>query len=994
MAARAIADREEAVAKLEGEKASLEKLLAVREKEQAQEASELQTSMIETMEAVEMEKQRHHSTRMEALARLAKLEVTNAELAKSLAREQWNLDLQVDQVAQLREEVDLKTFTQDKYKRKIAKMQKTSPPLVDEIESLRRFKMEEEMIDAEYALTCDRIVNLKDKARKIEENIELTKRRMVHPTEVEIELKKRLDQLTDRLIQKQMQVESLSSEKAALLFRIEAVSRSLDNNGSSLASSSSSSKIDIEAGTWQESHSPRLRDRIRNGQRQLGSAIRQLDSIFSAGHIFLRRNPKALVWALVYLVCLHIWVLYILTSHPTISEARPGATFSLESLNKTAYGYNGNTTTNNNNNNDEDKSGHETVTTAMEISAAMSVAHKVSAPPAQSTASKMKVRVKETFFPDDPFRGFKGKPLKTKWLMAVQYLFPILEWGISYAKLASLPPIIGLYSSFVPPMVYAVLGSSRDLAVGPVSIASLIMGSMLRQAVSPAADPLLFLQLAFTSTFFAGLVQASLGILRLGFIIDFLSKATLVGFMAGAAIIVSLQQLKALLGIVHFTTEMGLVPVMASVVRHTNELSWQTILMGACFLVLLLTARHVRNSVEPLKITLTFTLQEQSVQSMKWPKLFWISACAPLACVIVSTLLVFLFKAQKHGISIIGQLKCGLNRPSWDKLLFDPTYLGLTVKTGLVTGIISLTEGVAVGRTFASLKDYQVDGNKEMMAIGLMNIVGSCTSCYVTTGAFSRSAVNHNAGCKTAMSNVIMALTVMVTLLFLMPLFVYTPNVVLGAIIIAAVIGLIDLPAVYNIWKMDKMDFLVCVCAFAGVIFISVQEGLAIAVGISIFRVLLQITRPKMMIQGNIKGTDIYRNLLQYKEAQRVPGFLILTVEAPINFANTNYLNERVKRWIEEESSAGNKQSELHFVILDLSAVPAIDTSGISFLIDLKKSTEKRGLELILVNPTGEVMEKIQRVNDAHGHFKSDSLYLTTGEAVASLSVFSKMTAP
>uniref|UniRef100_J3M243 STAS domain-containing protein n=1 Tax=Oryza brachyantha TaxID=4533 RepID=J3M243_ORYBR len=651
-----------------------------------------------------------------------------------------------------------------------------------------------------------------------------------------------------------------------------------------------------------------------------------------------------------------------------------------------AYGYNGS----------GNESGGEVAVTEI---AAMAVQHKVSPPPAQSTASKMKARVKETFFPDDPFRGFKGQPLRVKWLMAVQYLFPILDWvpsysfslfksdlvagltiaslaipqGISYAKLASLPPIIGLYSSFVPPMVYAVLGSSRDLAVGPVSIASLVMGSMLRQAVSPDQEPILYLQLAFTSTFFAGLVQASLGILRLGFIIDFLSKATLVGFMAGAAIIVSLQQLKALLGIVHFTTEMGLVPVMASVIHHTKEWSWQTILMAVCFLVLLLTARHV---------------------SMKWPKLFWVSACAPLACVIISTLLVFLFKAQKHGISIIGQLKCGLNRPSWDKLLFDPAYLGLTVKTGLVTGIISLTEGVAVGRTFASLKDYQVDGNKEMMAIGLMNIVGSCTSCYVTTGAFSRSAVNHNAGCKTAMSNVIMALTVMVTLLFLMPLFVYTPNVVLGAIIIAAVIGLIDLPAVYHIWKMDKMDFLVCVCAFAGVIFISVQEGLAIAVGISIFRVLLQITRPKMMIQGNIKGTDIYRNIHQYKDAQRVPGFLILTVEAPINFANTNYLNERMKRWIEEESSAGNKQTDLHFVVLDLSAVPAIDTSGISFLIDLKKSTEKRGLELILVNPTGEVMEKIQRVNDAHGHFKSDSLYLTTGEAVASLSAYSKMTTP
>ncbi|KAM3371005.1 hypothetical protein ACQJBY_018389 [Aegilops geniculata] len=605
------------------------------------------------------------------------------------------------------------------------------------------------------------------------------------------------------------------------------------------------------------------------------------------------------------------------------------------------------------------------------------VVHKVAAQPAQSTASKMKGKVKETFFPDDPFRSFKGQPLRAQWVMAARYLFPVLEWlpgyslslfksdlvagltiaslaipqGISYAKLANLPPIIGLYSSFVPPLVYAVLGSSRDLAVGPVSIASLIMGSMLRQAVSPSAEPMLFLQLAFTSTFFAGLVQASLGILRLGFIIDFLSKATLVGFMAGAAIIVSLQQLKALLGIVHFTTQMGIVPVMASVFQHTNE-------------------------------------------SIRWPRFFWISACAPLASVIVSTLLVFLFKAQNHGISIIGSLKCGLNRPSWDKLLFDPTYLGLTMKTGLVTGIISLTEGVAVGRTFASLKDYQVDGNKEMMAIGLMNIVGSCTSCYVTTGAFSRSAVNHNAGCKTAMSNVVMALTVMVTLLFLMPLFVYTPNVVLGAIIIAAVIGLIDLPAAYNIWKMDKMDFLVCLCAFAGVIFISVQEGLAIAVGISIFRVLMQITRPRMMIQGNIKGTDIYRNLHQYKEAQRVPGFLILTVEAPINFANTNYLNERTKRWIEDESSSGNKQTELRVVILDLSAVPAIDTSGIAFLIDLKKSTEKRGLELLLVNPTGEVMEKIQRANDAHNHFRPGCLYLTTGEAIASLSGFAKMATP
>ncbi|KAJ4709751.1 Sulfate transporter 3.3 like [Melia azedarach] len=619
--------------------------------------------------------------------------------------------------------------------------------------------------------------------------------------------------------------------------------------------------------------------------------------------------------------------------------------------------------------------------------------HKVVPPPRKSTIQKLKTRMKETFFPDDPLRQFKGQPLRKKWILAAQYIFPILEWGpnyslklfksdvisgltiaslaipqgISYAKLASLPPIVGLYSSFVPPLVYAVLGSSRDLAVGPVSIASLILGSMLRQEVSPTQDPVLFLQLAFTATFFAGLFQASLGFLRLGFIIDFLSKATLIGFMAGAAIIVSLQQLKSLLGITHFTKQMGLVPVMSSVFHNTKEWSWQTILMGFCFLVFLLLTRHV---------------------GMKRPKLFWVSAGAPLASVIISTLLVFAFKAQHHGISVIGKLEEGLNPPSWNMLKFHGSHMGLVMKTGLITGIISLTEGIAVGRTFAALKNYQVDGNKEMIAIGLMNMVGSSTSCYITTGAFSRSAVNHNAGAKTAVSNVIMSVTVMVTLLFLMPLFQYTPNVVLGAIIVTAVVGLIDIPAAYQIWKVDKFDFLVLLCAFVGVIFISVQDGLAIAVGISIFKILLQITRPKTVMLGNIPGTDIYRDLHHYKDTMKIPGFLILSVEAPINFANTTYLNERISRWIEEYESEEDlkKQSSLRYVILEMSAVSAIDTSGVAFFKDLKKAMEKKDVELVLVNPLAEVLEKLQR-SDVNGDLRRpDSLYLTVGEAVASLS--------
>ncbi|PWA87397.1 SLC26A/SulP transporter [Artemisia annua] len=398
--------------------------------------------------------------------------------------------------------------------------------------------------------------------------------------------------------------------------------------------------------------------------------------------------------------------------------------------------------------------------------------------------------------------------------------------------------------------------------------------------------------------------------------------------------------------------------------------SWQTILMGSSFLIFLLVTRHI---------------------SIKKPKLFWVSAGAPLLSVILSTLIIFVFKAQKHGISVIGKLEQGLNPPSWNMLHFHGSHIGLVLKTGLITGIISLTEGIAVGRTFAAIKNYQVDGNKEMIAIGVMNVVGSTTSCYITTGAFSRSAVNHNAGAKTAVSNIVMAVTVMVTLLFLMPLFRYTPNLVLGAIIVTAVVGLIDLPAAYQIWKVDKFDFVVMLCAFFGVIFISVQEGLALAVGISIFKMVLQMTRPKTVVLGNIPGTDIFRNKHQYKDAVSIPGFLILSIQAPINFANSNYLNDRIMRWIldYEDEEDTKSHSSLRYVLLDLAAVSAIDTNGVTFFQELRRVLEKKGVELVLVNPVGEVMEKLQNAGGTDNLLQPNMLYLTVGEAVSSL--FSSM---
>ncbi|CAJ1955192.1 unnamed protein product [Sphenostylis stenocarpa] len=618
--------------------------------------------------------------------------------------------------------------------------------------------------------------------------------------------------------------------------------------------------------------------------------------------------------------------------------------------------------------------------------------HAVQLPPQRTTLHKLRHRVSEIFFPDDPLYRFKNQTCFKKFILALQYFFPIFQWapnynltllrsdlisgltiaslaipqGISYAKLANLPPIIGLYSSFVPPLIYSLLGSSRHLGVGPVSIASLVMGSMLSEKISYRQDPILYLGMAFTATFFAGVFQASLGILRLGFVIDFLSKATLVGFTGGAAIIVSLQQLKGLLGIVHFTSKMQIVPVMISVFNQRHEWSWQTILLGFGFLAFLMTTRHI---------------------SLRKPKLFWVSAAAPLTSVILSTILVFLLKNKTHQISIIGHLPKGVNPPSSNMLFFNGPYLALAIKTGIITGILSLTEGIAVGRTFASLKNYQVDGNKEMMAIGLMNIAGSCSSCYVTTGSFSRSAVNYNAGAQTTVSNIIMAAAVLVTLLFLMPLFNYTPNVVLAAIIITAVIGLIDYQSAYKLWKVDKLDFLACLCSFFGVLFISVPLGLGIAVVISVIKILLHVTRPNTLVLGNIPGTLIFHNINQYKEASRVPSFLILAVESPIYFANSTYLQERILRWVreEEEHIKANDGASLKCIILDMTAVTAIDTSGLDTLCELRKMLEKRSLQLVLANPVGNVVEKLHK-SKILDSFGLKGVYLTVGEAVADIS--------
>lgn len=615
--------------------------------------------------------------------------------------------------------------------------------------------------------------------------------------------------------------------------------------------------------------------------------------------------------------------------------------------------------------------------------------HKVGIPPKQSLLQEFTATVKETFFADDPLRQFKDQPRSRKFLIGIQSVFPILEWGrhynltkfrgdliagltiaslcipqdIGYSKLANLPPQYGLYSSFVPPLIYAFMGSSRDIAIGPVAVVSLLLGTLLQNEIDPVKNPDEYRRLAFTATFFAGITEVMLGFFRLGFLIDFLSHAAVVGFMGGAAITIALQQLKGLLGITKFTKKTDIVSVMRSVWGTVDHgWNWQTIVIGVTFLAFLLLAKYI---------------------GKKNRKLFWVAAIAPLISVILSTFFVYITRADKQHVAIVGKMKKGVNPSSVNEIFFTGTYLAKGFKIGVIAGMIALTEAVAIGRTFATMKDYQIDGNKEMIALGTMNVVGSMTSCYIATGSFSRSAVNYMAGCQTAVSNIVMSCVVLLTLELITPLFKYTPNAILASIIISAVVGLIDIEAAILIWKIDKLDFVACMGAFFGVVFVSVEIGLLIAVSISFAKILLQVTRPRTAILGKLPRTTVYRNILQYPEATKVPGVLIVRVDSAIYFSNSNYIRERVLRWLgdEEEYLKENNQPRIQYLIVEMSPVTDIDTSGIHALEELHKSLTKRDIQLVLANPGPVVMDKLHasKFTDVIGE---DKIFLTVSDAI------------
>ena len=496
----------------------------------------------------------------------------------------------------------------------------------------------------------------------------------------------------------------------------------------------------------------------------------------------------------------------------------------------------------------------------------------------------------------------------------------LIPQGMAYAMLAGLPPVVGLYASTIPLLIYALFGSSRQLAVGPVAIVSLLTLTGVSALAEPGSGE--FVALAALLALMVGVIQFGLGLLRAGFVVNFLSHAVVSGFTSAAAIVIGLSQLKHLLGVELEDTHSVLV-LLWNAAQKVGEVNPITLTIGLASIALLVLLR---------KITPRFP--------------------APLLVVALSALAVYVFGLHEMGVSIVGDVPQGV--PSFALPAFSVDSVTMLLTIALTISFVGYIESIAVARSIANREKYKVDANKELVGLGLANVAGSVFSAFPVTGGFSRSAVNYQAGARTQLASVITAVLVILTLLFFTPLFYYLPNAVLAAIVMFAVYSLIDLREPVRLFKIKKADGWTLLITFAATLFIGIEQGILVGVALSLALFIWRSAYPHTTEIGYLPEEDVFRNVNRYPETQTFPNTLIARVDRSLYFANTAFW----ENWL---NAATLNRPDLRYLILDFSAVNDLDAVALETLEDLIESLEERDVELHIAGMKGPVRDIVEK---------------------------------
>ncbi|MEK5066873.1 MULTISPECIES: sulfate permease [Bacillaceae] len=495
----------------------------------------------------------------------------------------------------------------------------------------------------------------------------------------------------------------------------------------------------------------------------------------------------------------------------------------------------------------------------------------------------------------------------------------LIPQGMAYAMLAGLPPVIGLYASTIPLIIYALFGSSRQLAVGPVAMVSLLVFTGVSQLAKPGTDE--YIAYALLLALMVGVIQLVLGLSRLGFLVNFLSHSVISGFTSAAAIIIGLSQLKNLLGI--DIPKGSIFVIISNAIMKVNEINMVTFLIGLGSIIILILLKKM---------------------APKFP--------APLVVVVLGILVVRFLQLDQVGVKIVGDIPNGI--PAFSIPMFNIEAITALLPIALTISFVSFMESVAVAKSIANKEKYKINANQELNGLGLANIFGSFFSAFPVTGGFSRTAVNYQAGARTGLASIITAVLIFITLQFFTGLFYFLPQAVLAAIIMVAVYGLIDAKEAVHLFKVKKADGWTLLITFIATLTLGIEQGILVGIGVSLLLFIWRSAYPHIAELGYLSDQNIFKNVKYYPNAKTYENLLIYRIDASLYFANIAFVEEKLQQAILEKAN-------INKVILDFSGVNSMDAIALDELTKIIEGYKKSNIEFYIAGIKQPVYELFRK---------------------------------
>lgn len=495
----------------------------------------------------------------------------------------------------------------------------------------------------------------------------------------------------------------------------------------------------------------------------------------------------------------------------------------------------------------------------------------------------------------------------------------LIPQGMAYAVIAGMPPIYGLYAGVIPLLIYPFFGTSNHLSVGPVAVDMLIVGAGVSALAASSSSE--FVGLVLLLTLMTGILQLLMGTFRLGALFNFFSRPVIAGFTMAAPIIIAFSQANNLLG-TNLADTQYVALIIQEALQNLDQIHLYTFSWGLAAILLL--------------IALKYTV----------PKL-------PASALILALgiLISWVLGLDGKTVKIVGSIPEGL--PDITLPTLSTENIRRLLPTALTLALVQFMSVASLGKTFAKRHNYLVDSNHELVAIGASNFMGSIFNALPVSGSFSRSAAAEQAGVKTPAANFVTATIIVLTLLFLTPLFYYLPMPVLAAIIIVVVFGLIDIEEIKFLFKAKKSEGFIAAFTFICTLFIGIQEGILLGIGASMLTMLYKYSRPAVAELGIIPGTRVFKNIERNPEAKRINGLLLLRVDASFSFINAEFFRDFIIERSEEQSK------DTRFVIIDGSSINMLDTTATDSLKSIIKTLKKWDMELYLTGLKGPVRDVI-----------------------------------